>query len=111
MTVPTLKQQRQTDLGLLYDEALPWVQSAETPGVAESFYVRAAERERETGDHDGHPRRRDTMIILVRKTDWPDPATNTSVTIEGVAWRVDTVAQENPWEWRILLASNVRHGF
>ncbi|MCF8094469.1 MAG: hypothetical protein K9J79_03820 [Desulfobacteraceae bacterium] len=112
MAVPTLKQQRQTDINLLYNPDLPWVFSAETDGAAQNpFYLRAAERKGDDSDQEGRPRRRDVMEVLVRKSDWPAPAYQNLVTVSGSDWAVEYAFQENAHEWRLVLEANVQFGF
>lgn len=108
MAVPTLAQQRQADLSLLYDKDLPWVVEAILSGASDPVLMRIHHPD---PDVEGEDIQRDIVHVRVQKADWSAPAYRDAVTISGQSWRVAQVTLVSDFEWRLVLEKNVRVGF
>lgn len=108
MALPTPKQQRESDLKLLYDPDLPWVRMAQVPDVAEEIPVRISFAD---DDQEGDDVQREIAWIRARASDWPAPEYRGKVTISGQDWHIALITLVSELEWRVKLERNVRVGF
>ncbi len=108
MAVPTLKEQRQTDIARFYDADLPNVESAETGAVDGVFLVRMEYPEL---DYESDEIQRDVAWARVLKSVWGQPAYTDVVTIAGTVWRVTIVLEVDLYQWKIKLEKQQRPNF
>lgn len=107
MAVPTLSEQRQTDIARFYDADIPNVESAVTGAVDGSFLVRM---EYPDQDQDGADPKRDVSWCKVLKTVWAEPGYRDLVTIAGSAWKVVVVVESDRHQWKLKLEKYLRPG-
>lgn len=109
MALLTETEQRAADINLMYDDDLPWVQSAEIAG--ESCMVRFLYGPNPVWAQVDDAFARAEAGCFVRVADLAEPARRQEITIAGVVWKVTESARANAWEWRLALEKNAKVTF
>lgn len=109
MAVPTLKEQKLSDLNQSYDPDWPWVEMATTQGVTGDFPVRIVLRNPSQGQEKEYQHQ--MIFVRVRKSDWVGPVYGSVLTFAGQDWSVEQVAHAGEEEWSLVVNREVRPVF
>ncbi len=107
MAVPSLKEQQQADLALLYDFAMPWVEEAQAEPAEGSFPVRMDYDPQETGEDMSYQRHHATLCA--RGRDLPDAGYQMTITVSGTVWTVSRARYDGArGEWTLSVYRDKR---